>query len=91
MRPYGESAAPAGSSAHEGGEVTGNDESAFMVDHGLHVLAHIPDDFRPGTGDLVLVEAGPAGHVIRGHRGVPDHDGRFPGRADAGNGFKRRA
>jgi hypothetical protein len=35
-----------------------------MVDHGLHVLAHVLDDFGPGTGDLVLVEGGPAGDVI---------------------------
>ena len=46
--------------AHEGGEVTGNDESAFMVDHGMHVLTHVLDDFRPGTGDLVLPHGLPA-------------------------------
>jgi transaldolase len=77
--------------ADERGEVAGNLEGAVTIDHGLHVPAHILDDFRPGPGDLVLVEAAPAGRVIRGHCGVPDHDTCFAGRADTGNGGKRRA
>src|ERR1700722_11565078 len=60
----------AGSAAYEGGKVTEDDEGAVMVDHGLHVLAYVLDDFGPGTGDLVLVKAGPAGPVIRDYRGV---------------------
>jgi hypothetical protein len=40
LGPYGESAAPH-LAAHEGGEVTGNDESAFLVDHGLPARATI--------------------------------------------------
>jgi len=39
---------------------------------------------------IILVVAGHAGHVIRGHRGVADHDRRLAGRAHAGHGPKRR-
>ena len=59
-----------------------------MVDHGLDVAAHILEDIGPGTGDLVLMMAGQAGHVVRGQRGITDHDRRLAGRAYAGNGRK---
>jgi hypothetical protein len=36
---------------------------------------------------MVLVVAGRAGHVVRGHRGVADHRGRLAGRAHACHGL----
>jgi len=83
--------AAAALAAYEGGQVTGRDEGAIMIDHGLHVLAHVLDDIGPGAGDLILVVAGQAGHVVRGQRGVADHYRRLAGRAHARNGVKSHA
>src|SRR5262245_29947711 len=50
--------------ADEGGEVTGGDEGAVVVNRCLHLLLNLVDDFRPGAAGLVLVEVGPAGHEV---------------------------
>src|SRR4029077_10119183 len=52
--------------ADEGSHVAIADEGALVIDHGLYILADVLDDFRPGTGGLMLVEAGPAGHEVGG-------------------------
>jgi hypothetical protein len=67
---------PGSSAAHEGGQVTGNPEGALPADDVRHPFADLRDRVRPGPGDLILVERGPAGHVIRGHVCVPDHHRR---------------
>lgn len=42
-------------------EVTGGEEGALIIDHGLPGPAGHLDESRPGDGGLVLVEAGSAG------------------------------
>src|SRR2546421_2154113 len=77
--------------AYEGGEVTGGDEGSLVVDDRLNLPAHVPDDIVPGTCGLVLVVAGQAGQVARGHRRVANDHGRIAGGADAGDGLESGA
>jgi multiple sugar transport system permease protein len=79
------------SAADEGGQVARGDEGAIIVDRGLYIPAHILDNLGPRPGGLVLIVAGPGGHVVRGDPGVADHDRRFAGRPDAGHRLECRA
>src|SRR5260370_7126013 len=63
------------------GKITGGDEGSFAVNARLQLLAYVLDDMVPGTGGLVLVVAGQAGHVASSYRGVPDAPGRAAGGA----------
>src|SRR5258708_7468333 len=67
------------------GKITGGDEGSFAVNDRLQLLAYVLDDMVPGTGGLVLVVAGQAGHVASSYRGVADDHGRVAGGAYAGD------
>src|SRR5260221_11759505 len=70
------------------GKITGGDEGSFAVNDRLQLLAYVLDDMVPGTGGLVLVVAGQAGHVASSYRGVADDHGRVAGGAYAGGGLE---
>ena len=72
-------------------EVPGDVEQAVRAAYAASVAAGAPLSQRAMAERFglsrrrvgQLVEACPAGHVVRGHRRVPDHHRRLAGRADA--------